>query len=246
MIFIFLFAKSNKMYYFRKETVYKLDTYKKMKIIIRKISELHEADYNPRKLDKKQEDDLKKSLEEFGIVDPIIVNTNPRRKNIIVGGHQRLKVWASLGNKTIPTVEVDLTLEKEKELNVRLNKNTGEFDFDMLQSNFDFDDLFQWGFEPEELPIDISEIKEIAESDEDEFVKEFNKTNDDNCKYPIVPVFFEKHECFLIPIHNEIDEGFIRDIFGLNENHVTSFGEKNIRKTNVISVDKIKEWIAKS
>lgn len=124
-----------------------------MKVVKRKISELIPADYNPRKLSPKQENDLKNSLQEFGLVDPIIINVNVDRKNVIIGGHQRLKVWQKLGNKEIDCVEVDLSLEKERELNVRLNKNTGEFDFDILLSEFEFDDLVDWGFEDFELDI---------------------------------------------------------------------------------------------
>jgi ParB-like chromosome segregation protein Spo0J len=93
-----------------------------MKIKERKIKDLIRAEYNPRELTKEQENQLKDSLQRFGIVDPVIVNKHPERDNIIIGGHQRTKVWESLGNDKIPTVELELTLEQEKELNVRLNK----------------------------------------------------------------------------------------------------------------------------
>ena len=45
--------------------------------------------YNPRELTKDQHQDLKYSITRFGFVDPLIVNTNEERKNILVGGHQR-------------------------------------------------------------------------------------------------------------------------------------------------------------
>lgn len=122
-----------------------------MKIVEREIKELIFAEYNPRQITKKQFEDLKKSLERFGFVDPVIVNVNPDRKNIIVGGHQRIRAWKSLGNTRVPTVEVNLNEKKERELNVRLNKNTGSFDFDILANEFDFDDLIEWGFEEKEI-----------------------------------------------------------------------------------------------
>ena len=62
----------------------------------------------------KQEKNLKDSLVEFGLVDPIIINVNPDRKDIIIGGHQRLKVWGKLGNKEIDCVELNLSEEKER------------------------------------------------------------------------------------------------------------------------------------
>ena len=56
-----------------------------MKIIDKNIKELKFADYNPRTLTEKQFKDLKNSINEFGLVDPVIINKNPERKNVIVG-----------------------------------------------------------------------------------------------------------------------------------------------------------------
>ena len=122
-----------------------------MKIVTKKIGDLIEAEYNPRQLTKEQFQQITDSIKRFGIVDPIIVNKNKQRKNIIVGGHQRVKVAGSLGFKEIPCVEVDLTPERERELNVRLNKNTGAWDWDALGNHFDISDLEEWGFSDFEL-----------------------------------------------------------------------------------------------
>ena len=122
-----------------------------MKIKERKIKDLIRAEYNPRELTKEQENQLKDSLQRFGMVDPVIVNVHEDRKDIIIGGHQRTKVWELLGNDKIPTVELELTLEQEKELNVRLNKNTGQFDMEMLSEHFNTDELIEWGFSDGEL-----------------------------------------------------------------------------------------------
>jgi hypothetical protein len=122
-----------------------------MKLKEIKIEDLIFAEYNPRKLTKKEYKDLKESLEKFGIVDPVIVNNNAERANILVGGHQRVRIWKELGNKTIPAVEIDLTFEREKELNIRLNKNIGSWDFDMMGNNFDVEELTEWGFKESEV-----------------------------------------------------------------------------------------------
>jgi hypothetical protein len=138
-----------------------------MKIKTRKISDLIRAEYNPRELTKEQQNQLTDSLKRFGLVDPIIVNTHKDRKNILVGGHQRMKVWESMGNETIPTVEVSLNLEKEKELNIRLNKNTGKFDTELLLEHFDTDDLIEWGFDDYEFPTFEEELDYSILDDED-------------------------------------------------------------------------------
>lgn len=117
-----------------------------LQIVYKSITDLKAAEYNPRKINDQQFQQLKKSLANFECVEPLVININPERCNILVGGHQRLKALISLGHKEVPCVEVNLTLEQEKELNVRLNKNTGEFDFELLTGNFEVADLIDWGF----------------------------------------------------------------------------------------------------
>lgn len=124
------------------------------------INELIPADYNPRKHDDAASEQLKQSILRFGLVDPVISNSSPERKNIIIGGHFRWEVARELGYETVPVVYVDIPdLEKEKELNLRLNKNTGEFDWNLL-AKFDESFLSDVGFSTEELDdifkLDIS------------------------------------------------------------------------------------------
>jgi hypothetical protein len=144
-----------------------------MKIKERLIADLNPAEYNPRQLTDKQYKQLKKSLKSFGCVEPVVINSNPMRRDVIIGGHQRCKVWADLGNKTIPTVEVELNEAGEMELNVRLNKNTGEFDFDVLSSYFDMEVLKEWGFEDYEfgmtLDDDMTDEFDLPDGDKEPF-----------------------------------------------------------------------------
>ena len=130
-----------------------------MKITLVNINNLNPAEYNPRQISNKQYEDLKASMEKFGCVDPIIININPDRQNVVVGGHQRLRILRELGAEKVPTVSVNLSQEDERELNVRLNKNGGEWDMDLL-SNFDVVDLKEWGFKDIELGFNIDKIDE--------------------------------------------------------------------------------------
>jgi len=139
-----------------------------------KPDELIAAEYNPRQLTKDQHKDLTDSIKRFGLVDPLIVNTHKDRMNILVGGHQRLKIAQELNIKTIPCVQVKLTPDKERELNIRLNKNTGQWDWDALANHFDVGELTEWGFTDDELQfyedeptaglIDDDEIPEVEEA----------------------------------------------------------------------------------
>ena len=99
-----------------------------MEIVKKPIESLIPADYNPRK-DLTPSDPeyqrLKRSVEEFGYVEPVIYN---KRSGVVVGGHQRLKVLKELGFKEIDCVEIDIDEVKEKALNVALNKISGSWD----------------------------------------------------------------------------------------------------------------------
>ena len=122
----------------------------------RKIKDLIPYVSNPRQITEKQAEDLKASLERFGIADPMIINTD----NTIIGGHQRKKILETLMGYD-PDYEIDvrlpdreLSIDEVRELNVRLNKNVAEWNFDVLANSFELDDLRDWGFEEDELKIE--------------------------------------------------------------------------------------------
>ena len=124
-----------------------------MDVINVKINKLNPAEYNPRNLTDEQKDNIKKSLDEFGFVNPLVVNSNPDRKNIVIGGHQRLKVAQELGYNEVPVVYIDLNEAQERELNIRLNRNTGEWDLESLSKHFTKTELTNWGFDNEETSV---------------------------------------------------------------------------------------------
>lgn len=125
-----------------------------MKVEKIEINKLKPATYNPRQISTKQYNDLKASIEKFGLVDPVIINQNG---NVVVGGHQRLKICKELKHIEIDCVVLDLSKEEERELNIRLNKSGGEWDFDLL-SNFEIEELKDWGFKEIELGLNIDKI----------------------------------------------------------------------------------------
>ena len=152
-----------------------------MKIELIKINKLKPATYNPRQISTKQYNDLKKSIERFGLVDPIIINKNG---NVVVGGHQRLKICKELKHTELDCVVLDLSKAEERELNIRLNKNTGDFDMDILANEFDIDELTDWGFKHIDLDINIDKIDDDTEDSatitikEDDLVKAKELYND--------------------------------------------------------------------
>lgn len=130
-----------------------------------KISELKAALYNPRKISDKSFEDLKESLRRYTIIDPLIVNSLPERKNIIIGGHQRYRAAIELRYETVPVVYVELDEDRERDLNLRLNRVGGEFDPELLKA-FDIELLLDAGFDD----TDLADIwNDALETDEDDF-----------------------------------------------------------------------------
>lgn len=149
---------------------------------IQKISveRLIPATYNPRK-DLKPGDPefekLKRSVEEFGYVEPIIWN---RRTGVVIGGHQRLKVLQHLGYTEVDCVVLDIDEQKEKALNVALNKISGEWDMPLLTALLK--DLNEGGFDATITGFDVTELSamfddqsEIVEDDVPEVAPEEEK-----------------------------------------------------------------------
>jgi DNA modification methylase len=123
----------------------------------RKIKELVPYVSNPRQITEKQAEDLKKSLDKFGLAASLVINTD----NTIIGGHKRKKIMETLMQMP-PDFEIDvrvpereLTIDEVRELNVRLNKNVAEWNFDTLANNFELNDLLDWGFEKSDLDLDL-------------------------------------------------------------------------------------------
>lgn len=142
-------------------------------------ADLLPADYNPRK-DLKPGDaeyeKLKRSIEQFGYVEPIIWNKTTGR---VVGGHQRLKVLIDLGLTEVDCVVVEMSEDKEKALNIALNKISGEWDKDKLAlliadlQGADFD-VSLTGFDPAELD-DLLDIGADAKDDDFDVNAELDK-----------------------------------------------------------------------
>lgn len=102
-----------------------------MNIKTLKLTDIKPAPYNPRRISEDAMRRLERSLAEFGLVQPLIVNQKTGR---LIGGHQRLKLLQKQGIKETECVLLDLTPAREKALNVALNNKAlmGEDDREML------------------------------------------------------------------------------------------------------------------
>lgn len=151
-----------------------------MDVTVKKISlsRLKMAEYNPR-VDLQPGDaeyeHIKDSLDEFGLVEPLVVNLNGMR---IISGHQRYKILKANGVKETEAVFVKLdSEEKEKLLNLQLNKIEGRWDnlklAELLQE-FDKEDVALAGFNEKELAALTAEYEAAMKQAEEEITEAEN------------------------------------------------------------------------
>lgn len=136
-----------------------------MKIIRKRIVDMERATYNPRvelQPGDAEYETLKRSLEQFGMVEPVVWN---ERTNRVVGGHQRLTVEAALGHEEVDVSVVDLDEIKEKELNIALNKIGGRWDTEKLGAVFDSfgDRVLETGFTQPEIDEVQAKLEQLID-----------------------------------------------------------------------------------
>lgn len=135
----------------------------KLKIEYVDIDSIKPYKNNAKLHPKEQIEQIKKSIEQFGMDDPIGI-----WKDEIVEGHGRLIACKELGYKEIPIIRLDhLTDEERKAYTLAHNKLTmnTDFDIDILNeelADFDTIDMSDFGFD---LDFDIEEEQEIVEDE---------------------------------------------------------------------------------
>lgn len=144
-----------------------------MKFERKRLADLRPAEYNPRRELKPGDPDFEKiarSIEQFGYVDPLVVN----KDGTVIGGHQRLRVLQDMGAEEADVVVLDLDKEREKALNIALNKITGDWDpVKLTEVIGDLDledyDLSLTGYTEKELEAILAEVRLDPDSLSDDF-----------------------------------------------------------------------------
>lgn len=165
-----------------------------MKIQKIQICELKIAEYNPRKNLTEKDPEYKKiknSIEEFGYISPIIVNSDMT----VISGHQRLKVLKDMGETQIECIVVEFDKNKEKMLSVALNKISGEWDYQKLETLFnelaaDNMDLSVMGFDNKEIDKIIKDTEETMTANSEVDIADFDDERF-QCKCPKCGFMFD-------------------------------------------------------
>ncbi len=139
----------------------------------RKVDSLLPHKKSPRKISKEQAERLKKSLENYGLVEIAAIDLD----GTILAGHQRMKALQLMGQgDTMVDVRVPnrkLTDEEAEAYLIGSNSIHGEWDFDLLKG-FEMDLLIDLGFDQKELD-DIWNKELKKEFDVEKELKEIKK-----------------------------------------------------------------------
>ena len=150
---------------------------------VMRLADIKPAEYNPRvrltEVDHEYKA-LKASIDEFGLVVPLIVN---ERTGTLVSGHQRLNVMLAEGVEETEVVIVDMEPEREKALCIALNKISGQWDYgalaDILEELRDSPvDILATGFSDDEIADLLGGLQEEIGGGEAPDVESVGKKED--------------------------------------------------------------------
>ncbi|CWU06779.1 ParB N-terminal domain-containing protein [Listeria monocytogenes] len=166
------------------------------------VSKINPAAYNPRidlQAGDHEYEKLKKSIEEFGYIDPLIWN---EQTGNLVGGHQRFKILLEGNPEKLTVSVVDLDVNLEKALNVALNKIEGGWDDELLVQllndiSTNSNNIELTGFEEKEISKLIEGMMQLPTNELGDFsnneldLESFNE-NEFDCKCPKCGYVFNK------------------------------------------------------
>ena len=105
------------------------DTVPPLAIELVRLDNLQPDPANPRQIAAAELEALTRSIQHFGLVDPILARQADRT---VIAGHQRLLAARKLGLPEVPTIFLDVSAAQARLLNVALNQIGGDFDQELL------------------------------------------------------------------------------------------------------------------
>lgn len=132
-----------------------------------KLSDIKMNPSNPRVIKDERFEKLKNSISEFPAMlalRPLVINSD----SVVLGGNMRLKALKELGYKDIPDEWVKradaLTDEEQRRFIIADNVGFGEHDWAMLATEWDVEELSDWGLD---IPNWSAGMDENSMTDED-------------------------------------------------------------------------------
>ena len=142
-----------------------------LEIISVAVADIKPFERNAKEHPKEQVEQIKKSITEFGMNDPIAIDEN----NVVIEGHGRLLALKELRTENVPCIRLTHLTEGQKRAYVlthnKLTMNTG-FNSDLLFGELDF--LKDSGFDMSLTGFSLDELEKMFENNNEPEVKEDN------------------------------------------------------------------------
>lgn len=182
------------------------DTEKKIEVVYLKAQDINTDFGNPRKIKKKNREELQRSLETFGDFGCFIVDEN----NSVIGGNQRLSIIKELypERELLCKKLIGYSSAEKRAINIKANTHSGDWDMDLLASwtadlNMDFD------------------------------IKDEEKLDDKDVKgMELIP--FEKYNYMLIVCRSDLDYNNLLSKFGMDGTEKAKLTEKKHLKARAV------------
>lgn len=117
---------------------------------------------NPRVIKDEKFKKLVKSIQDFPEMlqkRPLVCFTDTDGKYVVLGGNMRLKASIEVGLKELPIILADdWTQEQRAEFLIKDNVGFGEWDWEQLQSEWDTEQLEDWGLDVGGFDLDSDEL----------------------------------------------------------------------------------------
>lgn len=199
-----------------------------------------------------------RSIQQFGFTNPVLID----HQNTIIAGHGRVMAAQQLQLKTIPCIRLTHLTEHQRKAYVIADNKLAEqstWDLETLANevqqlaseNFD---ISLTGFSEEEFEQILQETKkelnreqlreaekntDSAPKTEAAFKKEMADPNP-GAIAPIVPMYAEHHQAFIILCDNTIDEAWLRNRLQL-EQPQQSYKDQKIQRANILTVNQLRQ-----
>lgn len=205
-----------------------------MEIVYRKLSDIKPNPKNPRSATEEEIKALAESIRsnpKFFEARPILLSDRTGEL-VMIAGERRSEAAAMLKMQTVPTILIPgLSEDEEDEIMFKDNLHAGYW-YRKKLDNWSRHKLKEWG-------VKIEDYKDSKKKDE--FKESFDKFDNNNCEYPIVPMYDEDAEVFIILSRSEIDSNWLREKF--NMNRMRSYKQNKDFKVNVCSVEDLRKCL---
>lgn len=189
------------------------------------LSDIKPAEYNPRKIKPHKFRALKKSIEDNGLLQPIVINKHTG--NRVVSGHQRLRAVTELEWDEVPVHIIDVDEPTEKLLNLSSNNAGGETDSVKLVPVLM--DLTNLGIDMSSTGFQADEIAGYLGK----------KEEDEDPEYPITPYMSEKYNYVVIFTKNEVDWTYLKNALELET--MQSYKSSAVGLSHVVDFEKFEQ-----